>query len=96
MTAPARVAGFLLDLAQRYGATAPIDLQMPRRDIADALDLSVEMVCRVLSRFAEAGLVAIPNGGQVEIIDVAALKAFIDPYQPEPGSMPSRQRCAGV
>jgi CRP-like cAMP-binding protein len=76
--APARVAGFLLDLARPYGATAPIDLQMSRRNMADALDLSVEMVCRVLSQFAEARFIAIPNGTQVEILDVTALEAITD------------------
>lgn len=74
--APVRVARFLLDLARRYGATAPIDLQMSRRNMADALDLSVEMACRVLSQFAEAGLIAIPNVRQVEILDVPALEVI--------------------
>ena len=76
--APARVARFLLDLARRYGATAPIDLQMSRRNMADALDLSVEMVCRALSQFAEARFIAIPDTRQVEILDAAALEVIAD------------------
>lgn len=77
MTAPVRVSIFLLDLAKRYGAVAPIDLPMSRRDMADHLELPVEMVCRVLSRFAEARLIAIPNVSQVEIIDATQLEAII-------------------
>lgn len=84
LLATARVAGFLLDLARRYGVTAPIDLQISRRDIADVLDLSVEMACRALTRFAEARLIAIPNVGQIEIIDVIALKAIADTDTDQP------------
>jgi len=76
MTAPARVAIYLLDLAKRHGATGPIDLSMSRRAMADHLDLSVELLCHVLSRFAEARFIAIPNVSQVEIIDVPALEAI--------------------
>lgn len=76
MNASVRVATFLLDLAQRHGVSAPIDLQMSRRDIADYLGLSVERVCRVLSLFAQAKLIAIPNVSQVKIVDVTALKAI--------------------
>lgn len=76
MTARGRVATFLLDLAARHGAAGPIDLQMSRQDIADYLGLSVETVCRVLSRFAEAGFIAIPDVSQVEIVEAAALRAI--------------------
>ena len=78
MTAPARVATFLLELAERRGATSPIDLPMSRRDLADHLGLSVETLCRVLSLFAEARLMAIPNVDQVEIIDPIAIRAIAD------------------
>jgi CRP-like cAMP-binding protein len=74
MTASVRVASYLLDLAKRHGAATPIDLPMSRRDMADHLGLPVEMVCRVLSRFAEARLIAIPNVSQVRIIDVKELE----------------------
>jgi CRP-like cAMP-binding protein len=76
MTAPVRVANYLLDLAKRHGVIRPIDLPMSRRGMADHLDLPVEIVCRALSRFAEAGFIAIPNVSQAEIIDVTALEAI--------------------
>jgi CRP-like cAMP-binding protein len=76
MTAPIRIAIYLLDLAKRHGVATLIDLPMSRRDMADHLGLPVEMVCRVLSRFAEARFIAIPNVSQVEIIDVTALEAI--------------------
>jgi CRP-like cAMP-binding protein len=81
MTASVRVARYLLDLAKRHGVATPIDLPMSRRGMADHLGLPVEMVCRVLSRFAEARLITIPNVSQVEIIDVTALDAIIDANQ---------------
>jgi hypothetical protein len=76
MTASVIVARFLLDLSEQHGAATPIDLPMSRRDMADHLDLPVEIACHVLSRFAEARLIAIPNVSQVEIIDVTRLEAI--------------------
>jgi CRP-like cAMP-binding protein len=79
MTAPSRVATYLLDLAKRHRGTGPIDLPMSRRAMADHLDLSVETLCHVLSRFAEARFIAIPNVSQVAMIDVPALEAISTP-----------------
>jgi hypothetical protein len=42
--------------------------------MADHLGLSVEILCRVRSRFAEAGLIAIPNVSQAEIVDATVLE----------------------
>jgi hypothetical protein len=75
-TAPVRVAGFLLELVSRHSVGARIDLPMSRRGMADHLDLPVEVLCRVLTLFAEARLIAIPNVSQVEITDIAALETI--------------------
>ena len=78
MTAEGKVSRFLLDLAKRYEMAGPIDLQVSRREIADYLGLSVELVSRVLSRFAEARYITIPNVREVEIIDAEALEAIAE------------------
>jgi len=67
MTAQIAVAKLLLDLADRRGAR--FDVSMSRRDMADHLGLTVEEACRVLSRFAEARIIAIPDIRQIEIVD---------------------------
>jgi DNA-binding transcriptional regulator LsrR (DeoR family) len=42
-------------------------MPMSRREIADQIGLSVEMVCRILSRLAEQEVIAIPNVSQIEM-----------------------------
>ncbi len=86
MTAPMRIASFLLDYSARHGSSSLLDLAMPRADIADYLGLTVETVCRVLSRFTELKLIAIPNVNQVEIIDMHAVETiFLKGFDPELG-----------
>jgi CRP-like cAMP-binding protein len=93
MTAPMRVASLLLDLfAQRKSSTL-LDLPMSRLDMADYLGLTVETVCRILSRFAELRLVAIPNVNQIELIDAHALETiFFEGFDPELGHYYGRRR----
>lgn len=57
-SADQRVAAFLLSMQRRLSATADaddFDLPMTRRDIANHLRLATETVCRVLTRFVDAG-----------------------------------------
>ena len=75
MTARARVAKLLLDLAERHGARFDV---LSRRDMAEHLGLPVEETCRVLSRFAEARIIAIPNVSQIEIVNRTAIEAAAD------------------
>lgn len=74
MAAQIAVAKLLLDLADCYGAR--FEMPTSRRRIADHLGLTVEKTCRVLSRFAEARIIAIPDVRQIEIVDRAALEAI--------------------
>jgi CRP/FNR family nitrogen fixation transcriptional regulator len=76
MSAPMRVASFLIDLHARRGPAMLLDLPMPRADIADHLGLTVETVCRVLSRFVTLKLIALPNVNQVKLVDARALSAI--------------------
>jgi CRP/FNR family transcriptional regulator, nitrogen fixation regulation protein len=75
MTAPERVASFLLELSERRDARRALDLPMSRIDIADYLGLTIETVCRTLSAYKRAGTIAIPTPHRIELRDRAALAA---------------------
>jgi CRP/FNR family transcriptional regulator, nitrogen fixation regulation protein len=76
MSAPERVATFLLDMFERRNATRGLDLPMSRNDIADYLGLTVETVCRVMSAFKRDGAIGIPSPHRIELRDRAALAAI--------------------
>lgn len=78
MSAPERVASFLLDMSERRDATRALDLPMSRNDIADYLGLTVETVCRVMSALKRAGAIDIRTPHRVELRDRAALGALGD------------------
>lgn len=78
MTAPERVASFLLELADRRDVRRALDVPMSRNDIADYLGLTIETVCRVLSAMKRDGTIAIPNPHRIEICDRDALEAVIE------------------
>jgi CRP/FNR family nitrogen fixation transcriptional regulator len=75
MTAPERVASFLLEIFERRDRTKGLDLPMSRNDIADYLGLTIETVCRTLSAFKRSGVIAIPNPHRIELLDRDALEA---------------------
>ena len=76
MTAPERVAAFLLEMFERRDRTRVLDLPMSRNDIADYLGLTIETVCRILSAFKREGAIAIPNAHRIELLDRSALEAI--------------------
>ena len=78
LSAPERVATFLLDMLERRDATRALDLPMSRNDIADYLGLTVETVCRVMSAFKRAGTIDLPTPHRIEIRNRAGLTAFSD------------------
>ena len=75
MTAPERVAAFLLEMFERRDRTKALDLPMSRNDIADYLGLTIETVCRTLSAFKRGGVIAIPNPHRIELLDRDGLEA---------------------
>jgi CRP-like cAMP-binding protein len=75
MTAPERVASFLLEMSERRDAQRAFDLPMSRLDIADYLGLTIETVCRALTALKRAGTIAIPNSHRIELCDRRALAA---------------------
>ena len=78
MTAPERVASFLLELAERRDARRILEVPMSRTDISDYLGLTIETVCRVLSAFKRDGTIAIPDSHRIELHDRAALKTIVE------------------
>jgi CRP/FNR family transcriptional regulator len=80
-----KVAGFLLDMANRSDAGAsratsdgPItfDLPLNRGQIADLLGLTIETVSRQLTKLKSAGLIALPSARGITIRDETALRAM--------------------
>lgn len=72
-----RLAGFLLDLSERYrrrGYSAnEYVLRMTREEIGSYLGMKLETVSRLLSRFQEAGLLQV-QGRNVKLFDLVSLK----------------------
>ena len=77
-TACERVAALLLDLAERTGAQALLDVPMTRQDMADYLGLTIETVSRTFTQFQHDGLSALPTTRKVLLRDRAALEAMVD------------------
>ncbi|HAT39689.1 fumarate/nitrate reduction transcriptional regulator Fnr [Polynucleobacter necessarius] len=76
MRAEERLAAFLLSLSQRLAARGYLnnefDLRMSRVDIGSYLGIQIETVSRMLSRFAESGLIQIKQR-HIKFIDMNGL-----------------------
>lgn len=72
-SAPERMADFLLSLAKRLGlsaaATQTLNLTMSRRDIADALGLTIETVSRQLGELRLAGVIETRGRSSIRLLD---------------------------
>lgn len=80
-TAGEKVASFLLDMAThlappaaRPGAPVAYDLPLTRAEMADVLGLTIETVSRQMTRLKRTGVIDLPAGRQVRILDPAALR----------------------
>jgi len=73
-----RVAHFLMSAACRTGADQKrpvvIDLPMTRQDIADYLGLTMETVCRIVSKFKRHGLIALEGRYKVVLRRIGDLR----------------------
>lgn len=80
--ADARVASFLLHLANKFGrygfSRTALTLRMTRRDIGSYLGLKLETVSRCLSAFADAGILDV-DYRSVGLHDVDALRSVAAP-----------------
>ena len=72
-SAQERVAGFLLEMAERSESHGEIELPMSRQDIADYLGLTIETVSRTLTSMESASMIALPSARRVVLCDRAAL-----------------------
>ncbi len=68
-----RVAGFLLEMADRASTGKFIELPMSRQDIADYLGLTIETVSRTLSALETAGAIEVPTYRRVVLRNRDAL-----------------------
>ena len=68
-----RVAGFLLEMADRSPARNEFDLPMSRQDIADYLGLTIETVSRTLTSLENASAIALPSARRIVLRDRVAL-----------------------
>jgi len=78
MSAPERVASFILEMVERRDAARTVELPMSRNDIADYLGLTIETVCRVMSAFKRDGVIDIPTPHRIEVRDRLALAAIAE------------------
>jgi CRP/FNR family transcriptional regulator len=80
MHAEERLAAFLLNLSQRFEARGysrtEFVLRMTRAEIGSFLGLKLETVSRVLSRFAQDGLLEV-NQKHVRILNTEGLRAIV-------------------
>ncbi|OZA93651.1 MAG: hypothetical protein B7X57_04260 [Erythrobacter sp. 34-65-8] len=80
-----RLASFFVAMAQRIGRPEGkglvLDLPMSRRDIADALGLTIETVSRQLGRLRELGLIETSGRSGVRLLQPSALEARAAHFQ---------------
>jgi CRP/FNR family transcriptional regulator, anaerobic regulatory protein len=80
MRAEQRLAGFLLDLSQRYRArgysSSEFVLRMTREEIGSYMGLKLETVSRLFSRFQREGLLQV-QGRTVKLLDRVALGQLV-------------------
>ena len=76
MRAEQRMAIFLLDLSARYERLGSSRYQFPlgmtRQDIGSYLGLTIETICRLVTRFQRAGLVQV-QGKSIALLDFPTL-----------------------
>jgi CRP/FNR family transcriptional regulator, nitrogen fixation regulation protein len=76
ITAREKVAGFLLEFAERLdsGKRDSITLPISRYDIADFIGISSETVCRCMTELTRRGAIALPKPREVKIVNRAVLE----------------------
>ena len=72
-TAQERVAGFLLEMADRIQGQNEVELPMSRQDIADYLGLTIETVSRTLTQLEQAAAIALPTSRRIVLRNRNAL-----------------------
>lgn len=73
-TAQERVAGFLLEMADRRPTGDAVELPMSRQDIADYLGLTIETVSRTLSNLESEAAIELANSRRIVLRNRPALR----------------------
>jgi CRP/FNR family transcriptional regulator, nitrogen fixation regulation protein len=73
-SAEERVAGFLLEMAERMPSGGAVDLPMSRQDIADYLGLTIETVSRTLKHLENAAAIEVPKRRRILLRNRSALR----------------------
>ncbi|NJR13472.1 MAG: helix-turn-helix domain-containing protein [Phyllobacteriaceae bacterium] len=82
-SAMARIAAFLIDMAQRQPGAAICNLPMSRADIGDYLGLTMETVSRLISQLRAQGIIQQASRRSFKIMRPVALKAAMDGRLPD-------------
>ena len=72
-SAQERVAGFLLEMADRAAGAGTIELPMSRQDIADYLGLTIETISRTLTQLEKSAAIAVPTSRRIVVRSRSAL-----------------------
>jgi CRP/FNR family transcriptional regulator, nitrogen fixation regulation protein len=73
-SAQERVAGFLLEMAERIKSTNEVELPMSRQDIADYLGLTMETVSRTLTILENSAAIQLSTSRRIVLRNRAALR----------------------
>jgi CRP/FNR family nitrogen fixation transcriptional regulator len=73
-SAEERVAGFLLEMADRVPSGGAVELPMSRQDIADYLGLTIETVSRTLRILEDAATIEVAKRRRILLRDRSALR----------------------
>ncbi len=76
-SAQERVAGFLLEMADRMSAGDAVELPMSRQDIADYLGLTIETVSRTLTALECSAAIELSTARHVVLRNRAALRRIV-------------------
>jgi CRP/FNR family transcriptional regulator, nitrogen fixation regulation protein len=73
-SAEERVAGFLLEMAERVPSGGAVELPMSRQDIADYLGLTIETVSRTLKSLEDAATIEVAKRRRILLRNRSALR----------------------
>ena len=76
-SAQERVAGFLLEMAERTPGDEIVELPMSRQDIADYLGLTIETISRTLTQLEKTAAIELPTSRRILLRNPSALEALI-------------------
>jgi CRP/FNR family transcriptional regulator, nitrogen fixation regulation protein len=73
-SAEERVAGFLLEMAERGAGSGTVELPMSRQDIADYLGLTIETISRTLRHLEDAAAIEVAKRRRILLRNCSALR----------------------